>query len=389
MFTARFERTMNNMNKETKPENRSGQVPVSREAQIHAVIKIAVDVHLKTYTVGRQVDNSAPQPPQRMPREKFVQWAGGQKQLAREVHVCYEAGCFGFGLARELIAIGVKAHVIAPRDWSDSAKAKSDKSDTRAMLRHLDQWLNGNTKALSVVRIPSVEQEQRRAESRLREQMLAHRKALQAQGRSLLLLSGVSVRGRWWAPRPWALLKAKLDAVLASQLEVLRSVILAANQQVNEHTLRLEKAVGTAALPRGLGAMSCEIMDREIMDYGRFKNSRQVGSYFGMCPGEDSSGPRRRMLSITKHGNPRLRCLVVEAVWRFLQFQPEYWAIKKWRAQICQEASPAMRKKAVIAVARNLACDLWKLKTGRARAGDLGIRMNLVPNAAGELPAKT
>ncbi len=370
------------MNNKTRPENRSGQVPVNKEAQLHDVIKIAVDVHLRTYVVGRQIGQSAPQPPQRMPREQFVKWVERQRQLAHEVHVCYEAGCFGFVLARELLAIGVHVYVIAPRDWEESGKGrnKTDKRDTRAMLRGLDQWLNGDTKALTVVRIPGVEEEQRRAESRLRDQMLGHRKALQAQGRSHLLLRGISVRGRWWAPRSWERLKVRLNPILAEHLERLRSVILVTNQQVNQLTLKLEQAAGAVARPRGLGAMSSEIIDREIMDYGRFKNSRQVGSYFGMCPGEDSSGPRRRMLAITKHGNPRLRCLVVEAVWRFLQFQPDYWALRKWRGQICQKANPGRSKKAVVAVARNLACDLWKLKTGRAKPEDLGIRMNPAPN---------
>ena len=44
----------------------------------------------------------------------------------------------------------------------------------------------------------------------------------------------------------------------------------------------------------------------------RFKNARQVGNYFGLCPSESSSGERRRLGSITKHGNPRLRRLMVE-----------------------------------------------------------------------------
>lgn len=113
------------MKKKNKPENRSGLVPVDNEAQIHGVIKIAVDVHLKTYVVGRQVDGSTPQPPQRMAAEKFVDWVKGQQRLAREVHICNEVDCLGFVLARKLQAIGVKVYVIAPRDWDESGSARS------------------------------------------------------------------------------------------------------------------------------------------------------------------------------------------------------------------------------------------------------------------------
>lgn len=364
------------MNKKTKPENRSGLVPVNNEAHVHGVIKIAVDVHLAKYVVGRQIDGSMPQPPQRMEAEKFVDWVKGQQRLAREVHVCYEAGCFGFVLARKLQAIGVKVYVIAPRNWDESGTGKTDKADTRAMLARLDQWLSGHRKALTIVRIPSVEEESLRAQSRLREQALIHRKSLQAQGRSLLLMHGISVRGSWWAAGPWKRRKPTLDPFLASQLERLRAMILPAHEQVLAVTAELEAAAQGKQLVRGFGAMSTEVMDREIMDYNRFSNSRQVGSYFGMCPGEDSSGQRRRLLSITKHGNPRLRSLMVEAVWRMLQFQPRYWAIQKWRPQLSQKTNPGLRKKAIIAVARNLAVDLWKIKTGRGTPEGFGLVMN-------------
>jgi len=78
---------------------------------------------------------------------------------------------------------------------------------------------------------------------------------------------------------------------------------------------------------------------------------------------------------VTKHGNPRLRAALVEAAWRLVRFQPEYRAVKKWRHLLAKGAlaTGAARKKAIVAVARQLAVDLWRIRTGRLSAEKLGL----------------
>ena len=66
------------------------------------------------------------------------------------------------------------------------------------------------------------------------------------------------------------------------------------------------------------------LLGSEVLDWGRFDNRRQVASYTGLCPSEQSSGGKRKQGSINKHGNPRVRHQLVEAVWRLEQWQPEY-----------------------------------------------------------------
>ena len=79
---------------------------------------------------------------------------------------------------------------------------------------------------------------------------------------------------------------------------------------------------------------------------------------------------------MTKHGNPRLRAALVELAWRLVRFQPEYPPIQKRRSILAQgaQATGAARKKAIVAVARQLAVDLWRLHTGRCTAEQLGLR---------------
>ena len=87
-----------------------------------ATIKIAIDMHLKSYRVVRQLDFSTPQPAQRFAPEKFYPWLAKQIAQATRVVVCYEAGCFGYEPARRMQAMGAEVLVIAPQDWDEQGK---------------------------------------------------------------------------------------------------------------------------------------------------------------------------------------------------------------------------------------------------------------------------
>lgn len=124
-----------------------------------------------------------------------------------------------------------------------------------------------------------------------------------------------------------------------------------------------------------MGALTSVLIDREIGNWNRFKNRRQVGSYTGLCPGEHSSGNTRMQSCVTKHGNPRLRAALVELAWRLVRFQPNYKPVVKWKRILSKGAlaTGAARKKAIVAVARQLAVDLWRVRTGRVQGETLGL----------------
>jgi transposase len=236
---------------------------------------------------------------------------------------------------------------------------KTDAGDARALCVRLALYAAGNRRALSVVRVPTPGQEQSRAQTRLRDQLRRTRQRIEAQGRSLLLAQGHRVTGRWWQSGPWLQLRGTLPSWLVELLEPLRECILTVHQKT-EHLTQTVQAANQSALPFGLGALSSEIIAREIGDWSRFANRRQIASYTGLCPGEHSSGATRRQGPITKHGNPR--------------FQPGYRAVARYHAVLGAPTStrPA-RKKAIVAVARQLAVDLWRIATGRVQPQDLGL----------------
>ena len=339
----------------------------------YQTIKLGLDVHADSIVVVRILDHSAPQPAQRFHPSKFLEWVKTQIGLAGKVHSCYEAGPFGFVLHRQLEAVGVTNLVVQPVCLDEQHKGVNhDKSDARELALRLDRYVAGNTRALATVRVPSPEEERKRIQSRQREQLKRQVQRVAAQGRGLLLTQGYREKKSWWRPRRWEQLQDKLPNWLMERMEVFRRLLDGLQEELKEAGAILE-AAAPARRPKGLGRLSYETVEREVGDWKRFHNRRQVGSYTGLCGGISSSGNSHRLLSITKHGNARLRTALVELAWRWVVWQHESKLVKKWRPIIGNfRASRAARKKAIVAIARQLAVDLWRWRTGKAQPEDLG-----------------
>jgi transposase len=130
-------------------------------------------------------------------------------------------------------------------------------------------------------------------------------------------------------------------------------------------------------LPRGIGALTWVILAREICDWARFRNRRQVASYTGLCPGVHTSDGRGREGSINRCGNRAVRTALVELVWRLARWQPDY---KPVRALVDKASlSPRRRRKHAVAAARRLAIDLWRLATKQTTPEKIGLNAAFVP----------
>jgi transposase len=341
-------------------------------------IKLGIDLHQRFCVVVLQRDGATPQPAQRCTREELLRRVAQLRQAEPQaaIHAVYEACGFGFGLQRQLRALGVTCHVVCPQKLDDRhTRVKTDGLDARALCLKLDQFVGGNRHALALVRVPTEEQEQQRALHRQREQLVRTRKQLEAHGRSLLVNFGCEPPpSSWWKKRTFAALA--LPAPLRQLLENTQPILLAIDAQIRALTTTLQQAAAPDQ-PRGLGALSSVVIDREVVTWHRFQNRRQVGSYTGLCPGEHSSGDTRKQTCVTKHGNPRLRAALVETAWRLVRFQPTYHPVVKWRQTLAKGAlaTGAARKKAIVAVARQLAVDLWRIRTGQMAPESVGLQL--------------
>src|SRR5438128_11787285 len=172
-----------------------------------ADIKLGIDVHQDFYVVVEQVGGSNPKPAQRFRKEAFLPWAAKRKGQGNQVHAVYEACGFGFGLQRQLAALGIQCHVVCPQKLDEqNRRVKTDSLDAKALCLKLDRFVQGNGDALALVRVPTEEEEQLRAIHRQREQLVKARKQLEAQGRSLMVNHGFEPVQSWWKLRTFAAL---------------------------------------------------------------------------------------------------------------------------------------------------------------------------------------
>jgi transposase len=159
-------------------------------------------------------------------------------------------------------------------------------------------------------------------------------------------------------------------------LETYRGLIEEINIRHNAAVLVIQKAAAGISLPKGMGAMTFEDLDREVCGWDRFKNRKQPGSYVGLVGGVSSSGNYHADLSITKAGHIRLRAILIQLAWRMVKFQSQSRLLQKWRAIFYNpRATKHARKKAIVAVARHLFVDLWRWQTGRTTPEQLGWAM--------------
>lgn len=97
-----------------------------------------------------------------------------------------------------------------------------------------------------------------------------------------------------------------------------------------------------------------------IGDWQRFPRGKQVASYLGLIPAEESSSDKRRLGRISKQGNTLLRWLLVEAASKAQRYDPS------WHRQYVRLSMNKHHGVAKVAIAHKLAVRLyWMLRSGQ------------------------
>lgn len=147
-------------------------------------------------------------------------------------------------------------------------------------------------------------------------------------------------------------------APMLQVLEQLQQQIAAADRALVELS-RTDARVHRLDSVPGVGPVTAACFVALVDQVGRFSGPHQLEAYLGLVPREYSSGERQARGSITKAGNTRLRCLLVEAAWSIMNYpRPETLALREWTKRI------ALRRgmpRAVVALARRLAGILFAM----------------------------
>ena len=388
---------------------------------------VAVEVSRKSWTVALHARNTGRIGIHTLPAADTAALAGlvdrARDALEREhgarprVLCGYEAGYEGFWLARRLAPLGIEPLVLDPASLPASRKArraKTDRLDAAGMVRALTAFDRGEPSAMSPVRIPSVEEEDRRRLLRERRRLVKQRTMLANSVKGLLMLHGVfdldprkrdfaqrldAARTGYGTPLPPGLcaevrrtttllavvegqiaeVEAERDRIVARAVSGAapeddggrqavsgaapagdggkRAKSGAAPEDDGEPGTTIARLVGL----RGVGANDAVLLAREVFCRG-FRNRRELAGWAGLAPAPWASGGMARSQGIDKAGPPWLRAQMVQLAWRWLRHQPQS-ALSMWFRARAGTSGGRVRMVFVIALARKLLVALWRYAT--------------------------
>jgi transposase len=306
---------------------------------------------------------------------------------ATPVISCYEAGRDGFWLHRFLASKKIGNLVVDAASIEvnrRSRRAKSDNLDATKLAAMLIRWHNGEKKLWGVVRVPTAVEEDRRQLHR--EMMTLKAQRTEHINRIKGLLAGVG-------------LSIVVDADLPRDLDELRQCDGSAvppglkerilreferwqlvSKQIHDLETQRLKATRDHETPqgdqvrlllklKGIGENGAWLLVREIFGWRQIRNRRELGSLAGLTPTPYNSGEVRREQGISKAGNRRVRCILVELAWGWLRHQPTS-ELSLWYQRRFAKGNTRVRKIGIVALARKLLIALWKyVENGEMPAG--------------------
>jgi transposase len=250
------------------------------------------------------------------------------KRLAKDgqrLEFCYEAGCCGYGVYRQLTGLGHGCMVIAP---SKVPRASGDriKTDRRDSEKLAVMHRNGD---LTRVWVPDEYHEAMR--DLVRARMAAKMQLTRAHQQLLAFLlrhRRTYDGGDNWTQkhRVWLAGQTFEQPVHRVVFQDYMEAILTANDRMDQLAAQIITLVPNWSMApvvdalcglRGISLISAVIFVAAVGDFSRFETARQLMAYIGLVPSEHSSGTSIRRGGITKTGNSEARRMLVEAAWSY------------------------------------------------------------------------
>jgi transposase len=314
-----------------------------------------------------------------------------EMQKCVEIVCCYEAGYDGFWLHRLLEAHSIHNYVIDPASLQvdrRARRAKTDRVDVERLLRSLMAYLRGEPKVWSVVRVPSVAEEDDRRLHRERGRLIGERVEHVNRIKGLLAIHGIydyqplrrdrmqqlerlrTADGRTLPPRLEAeilreLQRLELVVGMIKTIEAERDAIASAKTETDYSSA---KKIHDLAKIKCIGPEFATVLVGEVF-YRSFDNRKQLASYVGLTPAHFQSGSMCHDQGISKGGNAKARTIMVELAWLWLRHQPAS-SLSVWFHERVGKLKGRIRRITIVAVARKLLIALWRyLETGLVPEG--------------------
>lgn len=305
------------------------------------------------------------------------------------LHFVYEAGPCGYWIYRLLTSLGHCCYLIAPSliPKKPGDRVKTDKRDAQNLARLL------KNNDLSPIYVPEPEDEAVRDLSRAREAAMRDLNDAKHQLKSMFLRNNIRYKGsdngslkhiRWLTeivlPHPCQ------QIVLQEMIQTISERMARLKRLDNELTHQVKQwryypVVKAIQAMRGVRLLIATGMIAELGDLSRFDTPRKLMKYVGLTPSEHSSGNTRKLGSITKCGNGRVRRLLIEGAHSYryaakvskeMQLRqeglPKTIIDKAWEAQLrlCRRYQRLMmrgkpRNVVITAIAREMIAFIWSI----------------------------
>ncbi|HLG83604.1 MAG TPA: IS110 family transposase [Bradyrhizobium sp.] len=240
------------------------------------------------------------------------------------VEFVYEAGACGYNVQRQLTALGLTCRICAPSltPRKPGDRIKNDRRDAIALARlH-------RAGELTYVWVPDALHEAIRDLVRARHAACQDVRRCRIRIQAFLLRCDLRYEGKSWSYRHRMWLCNRQFAHPAQQIAF--QTYLNALEYEEQRKAELEKQIQDtlershwakllSALQalKGVGPVVAATIIAEVGDFTRFAHPRQLVAYFGLAPGEHSSGSTVRPRGITKAGSSIARAVLCEAAWNY------------------------------------------------------------------------
>lgn len=250
--------------------------------------------------------------------------------------------------------------------WKN-VKKKGDRDDALRLARL------SASEQLPTVHMPKPEVRQKRSTIAYRHSLVERRTAIKNDIRAILDRQGLTMAAgkSGWTQASMAYLRSlalPLDqckdtelwrgqlSVELQQYEAIEAAIGKVEEKLDALGRSDEKVQLLQTIP-GVGPRLAEAVVAYIDDPKRFKNGKQVGSYFGLTPRQFQSGSMDRSGGISGMGNALVRTLLVEVSWLGLRHNP--WL--RMLYERVMRGTKSRKKIAIVAVARRLLVVCWAM----------------------------
>lgn len=369
---------------------------------MNSIVYVGMDVHKESYTLCcYSYDTDKIEYKQTIPSEyklvlKYMEQI--RTRFKGEVtFVCgYEAGCLGYSLYHQLNDHAVDCKILAPTTMgiTNTHRVKTDKRDAANIARCLAFH------TYSEVYVPDDEDNAIKEYIRMRDDQKLMLKKIKQQILAFVLRKGKRFEGgkTYWTMAHMKWLKnldlRGVDKETLSEYLVTYEYLTDKISRLDE---RIEELATDEKYEENVKRMSCLIgvkthtalsMIVEVGDFERFEKAPKFAAFLGLVPSENSSAENVNRYSITKAGNSHLRRLMVEAAQGYTRGNIGHKSIALKQRQkgnsleviaYADKANERLRRRfykmtlnkgvnrniATTAIARELACFIWGMMTGK------------------------